>query len=184
MTLRQINYIYHVKRIASITLLGLFLFNIAGYYFLFLITDSENRYEMQSHLFQETGLETIRISKSEFKNITFRDEGHEIAINGELYDVKSSSNKGDFIIFYCKKDRKETKLLAGLDNQVKNNTDSTLPNKKQNDTSKKSVKDFLFTKKDITENPLMTVAFRFAIFNFTSYISSPLSPPPPQVSIT
>ena len=144
--------------------------------------DSSNRNEMQGNLFQQTSLETIRIHKSELKNMIFKNEGKEISFEGEMYDVKSISEKGDYIIFNCKRDKKETHLLAGFDKQVKNNSDSTTPEKKQNKTSKNPVKDLFFYKSTIFMDEGIAIEFPPSFCHFTSYISSPLPLPPPEVS--
>ncbi|MBI4930466.1 MAG: hypothetical protein HY841_06870 [Bacteroidetes bacterium] len=170
-----------MKRIVSIALLSLFLFSIVGYYILFLAMDSQNRNEIQSSLFQNTSLETLRIHKSELKNILLKDNGKEISFNGEMYDVSGESFDGDYITFHCKHDQKETTLLAGLDKQVKNNSDSkSSSEKKQN--GKKPVKDLFFHQNKMTVISSAAFEFPSAICHFTSYISSTVSLPP-EVSI-
>ena len=142
--------------------------------------DSANRNEMQSNLFQQTSLETIRVHKSKLMNVTFKDNCKEISFNGEMYDVKSQSKEGDYIIFTCKHDKSETLLLAGLNNHLKNNSDSNSPEKKQ---SKNPVKDLFFYQHRIALDESMAFEFPPAIFHFTSYISSPPLPPPSEVSV-
>ena len=87
-----------MKRILSLALLFLFLFNVAGYYFLFLMLVPANRNEMRNTLLQHTSLETIRIHKSKLHTVSFKDGGREILYHGEMYDVKSRSEKGDYIL--------------------------------------------------------------------------------------
>lgn len=143
MTLRQIVYIWLVMRILTISILFLFLFNTTGYYFLFLICDSSNRSAMQNKLFQETSLETIRVHQSELKNVILKENGKEICLNGEMYDVRSRSLDGDYVVFICIHDPKESKLFAGLDRHVQYNSDSkSSSEKKEND--KNPVKDLFF----------------------------------------
>ena len=182
MTLRQKSYIREVKRITSITLLSLFLFNIVGYYFLFLISDFENRNKMQTNLLQSS-LETIRISKSEIAEVIFKDGGKEISFNGEMYDVKSKSESGNYFIFNCKYDKKETSLLAGLTTHVKGNTDSNSSEKKKNNLSKNPVKDLFFPEKNnfartLSHNEFPTVNCKLQTVNL------PFPFLPPEVSFS
>ena len=181
MTLRQISYISTVKRIASILLLSLFLFNIVGYYFLFIITSSENRNEMQSNLLQSS-LETIRIPKTEMADIIFKDGGKEISFNGEMYDVKDKSIDGNYIVFHCVNDKRETKLFTQLDKQVKYNTDSKSSSEKKHHNSKNPVKDLFFLQKKFSALVSYEFEFSIATCNLTSLTATPLPLPPPEVS--
>lgn len=137
----------------------------------------ENRTEMQSNSFQ-TSLETIRISKTEISKIIFSDEGKEFSMNGEMYDVKNQSDDGDYILFHCKHDQKETSLFAILHAHVKNNSDSNSPEKKQNDSTKNPVKElFCFEKNNFVSNFLF-VEFPAINGKLQTVNLSLLSPPP------
>ena len=168
-----------MKRILSLALLFLFLFNVAGYYFLFLMLVPANRNEMRNTLLQHTSLETIRIHKSKLHTVSFKDGGREILYHGEMYDVKSRSEKGDYILFTCKHDSKETKLLAGLNKYAKSNSSSNTADKKQND--KNPVKDLFFHENRIILNESVAFYFPSALCHFTSYLSPVLPPPPDRV---
>src|ERR1051326_3522178 len=130
MTLRQIAYIRAVKRLLPLSLLILFLFNCIGYYFLFLVADTANRNEMQSNLFHSS-LETVRIPRSNLSEIIINEDGNEISFHGELYDVKDKAIEGNFIVFHCLHDKKETKLFSELGRNVKANSDSRHSDTKQ-----------------------------------------------------
>ena len=172
-----------MKRIASIFVLSIFLFNIIGYYVLFSLLNLENKEEMGLVLQNGTSLETIRIHKSELANIVFKDGDKEISIKGEMYDVKTTSTEGDYIVFHCLKDKKETKLLTALDKEVNYNSNSNpASEKKPNDSHKNPVKDLFFN----TNNSLLSFsiphAFKSHIVHCTSCIASAPSLPP-EVSI-
>lgn len=133
---------------------------------------------MKSNLFHEISLQKIRIHTSEIKNIIFKDGGDEFSLNGEMYDVKYKSVDGNYIIFYCMLDKKETKLLAGLDNCIKNNSEP-VPGNKQSD-SKNPVKDLFFSGKHFFV--LHSFSFVFPETNFKpESISRPSPSLPPEI---
>ena len=131
----------------------------------------------------ESSLETIRISKSELANVVFKNGGKEISINGEMYDVKDKSADGDYTIFLCAKDKKETKLIANLNNHVKNNIDTNTPNKKQNDSSKNPLKDLFLSQKNNFISAYSVIAFPTENSKLQTINLLPLPLPPPEVSI-
>ncbi len=139
--------------------------------------------DVQTSLVRVSSTETLRIPKSELKNILFKENGNEILYKGEMYDVKEKFIDGEFVVFHCIKDNTENKLLAGLDNQVKSNS---FPgeNKKQNDFSKNPVKDlFCSVKKPAIQFSSLHL-FQTTIYNLQSVILSPLPPPPPESSLS
>ena len=170
-----------MKKFLSIIFLSLFLFNIVGYYFLFLFLDAGNRNEMQGSFGNESSLQTIRIAKSELKDIILKDDEHEISIDGEMYDVQSSYTDGDHIVFKCLSDKKESLLATELDSHVKGNTDTNTDGKKQNDLSKKQVKDLFFL---LNCSPVISSAsysFSTLVMHGTMHISE-LPAPPPEIA--
>jgi len=171
-----------MKKLFSIFFLAIFIFNSIGYYFLFLMLDSSNRSEIQASLFQSRYTETIRLHKSELKNIIFKEDGKEILYNGELYDVKDKFCAGDYFFFHCMNDKKETHLVAALDNQVKNNS-YPCDNKKQNNFSKNPVKDLFFPEKNANLISSFKFEFPSLICPLPSFILQ-ISSPPPEVSVS
>ncbi len=132
----------------------------------------------------ERYIETIRIHRSEMKNVVFKDRGKEFIYKGGIYDIKSRIQEGDIVVFRCINDKTEKQLLAGLHTHVKNNTDSnSSSDNKQSDSSKNPVKDLFLHTNDIAEVLSIAVGFPTAIclpkaIGITSYIG-----PPPEVSI-
>ena len=188
MTLRQTSYICpmtkRTKQLLSFLLLALFSFNVIGYYFAFLVLDDANRTEMQTLVSQKTITETLLIQRSEIQNVVFEEKGKEMQYNGEMYDIKDFSAEGDHFIFHCIHDTKETQLVGGLNAHTNyNSTTAPSSGKKQNDSSKNPVKDLFFVSNDLPEKISVHFEFPSAICHFTSYISSPLPLPPPEVSI-
>lgn len=184
MPLGQIYYIWNVKRIASFLLLVLFLFNVVGYFVLYSVLDTDNRAAISRKTIEPQCLQTVRIHVNDMKNIVFRDHGKEFLYNGEIYDIKTRSTEGDFIVFRCINDKKEKQLLAGLQFHVKNYADSnTSSDKKQDNSSKSPIKTLFLHSNDWAEAMSVAVVYPPAIFQLTFYISPTLPLPPPEVSI-
>ncbi len=140
---------------------------------------------MRKRVLEEKYLETIRIHRSEIKNIVFKDKGKEFLYNGEMYDIKSRSQEGDFIAFRCINDKTEKQLRAGLDHAVKHNSDSnSSQDKKQGSSSKNPVKDLFCHNDNMIFDISTAFVFPFAIFNFTSHIPPALPLPPPEGSFS
>ena len=180
MTLGQNYYIRYMKRAASAILLSIFLFSNIGYYVVFFVLNGQHKSEMQRFVLNEKNLETIRIHKSEIKkNIIIKNDGKEIAYMGEMYDVKNKFFDGDYIVFHCKHDRKETKFLAGLEKYVKYNSDSkSSSEKKQN--NKNSIKDLFFNSSNLPFSTSTPFEFKSYSLHLTSYIFPTLPFPPPE----
>ena len=131
-----------------------------------------------------TSLETIRIHKSELAKIVFKEGDKELSIKGEMYDVKTTSTEGEYIVFHCLKDKKETKLLAELDKEVKYNSSSVpASEKRHNDISKNPIQDLFFSEKIISITSFVIVAWPSAVRHLTSYIAPTLPLPPPEIFV-
>ena len=141
----------------------------------------ENKFEMSRLVQNENNLQTIRIHKSEIKNIVFTDEEKEMSFKGEMYDIKDKSVDGDYIVFHCMNDKKEEALLSDLDKQVQNNIDTkSSSEKKQNMVSKNILKDYFISKKQNIILLSDKIIFASVICYPASDISLSLSVPPPK----
>jgi hypothetical protein len=129
----------------------------------------------------EKNLQTIRIQKSEIKNIVFTDDGKEISYKGEMYDIKDRSLEGDCIVFHCLNDKKEKVLLADLDKLIQNNIDTKSPSgEKQNNVSKNILKDYFASGKPTISLSSVHVGYPAALCPLPSAIPLSLSAPPPE----
>jgi hypothetical protein len=176
-----------MKRVASIILLSLFLYTSIGYYFAFSILNWQNNTQMSLVIKKSNSFETLRIHKSELKNIVFKNNGKEILYSGDMYDVKNKAMDGDYSVFYCKKDNKEKKLLANLNDHIHNNIDtksSSEKNHPEKSGQKNILKDYLLHKKGMTYYTFSNEV----IFNLPNTLNSlfiePLSTPPPKFSFS
>lgn len=183
MTFGQINYIWNVKRIASALILSLFLYNIIGYYFSFSVLDLENRYEMSRLVQNEKNLQTIRIHKSEIKNLIFTDNEKEMSYNGEMYDIKDKSQDGDYIVFHCMNDKNETEMMATLDKNIQNNIDTkSSSEKKQNSISKNILKDYFASDRQTFFLSSVKVCFPSDCDHLPLAVTISLFSPPPSMA--
>jgi hypothetical protein len=174
-----------MKRIASALLLSLFIYNVAGYYFVFFVLNWQNNSEMTQVVSSSISLKTLRINKSELKNIVFKNGEKEIEYKGEMYDVKDQRVDGDAIVFHCLKDRKEKSLLANLDHNIRNNIDlRSSSNEKHPEKSaqKNMLKDYLFNMKEVTYyNSSQEIIFIPSDRLIGTYIVRLSAPPPKDI---
>lgn len=163
-------------------LVFVFLFNVIGYYLLYHILESNNRNEMQKSLAEATVFETIRIHKSELHNVIFEDDGNEILLNGEMYDIRSKVDSGDYVIFYCIQDKHETKLRAEFSKHV--NTDAPLnhsPYKKRSNFHKNPIKDLFYDHQTFFSIACVLELFRDVNIELQVVYLAPHPLPPPEI---
>ena len=156
MTFGQILYIYHMKRIAFVFLLSIFLFNFICYYPVFLAVKSDLRNDALSSLSHSSHLNAISVPKylSETPNSRFRmiDE-NEFSLDGKLYDVQKKTDDGKTLTFYCMNDEKEQNLFNSLGENVQ----------MQNGT-----KDASGNNKTVNLNPLELFFMPGSLFSFST----------------
>jgi hypothetical protein len=104
-----------VKKIIAFGLLGLFLFNTGGYFFLFRINQSVIQEEVKSLIRSglcEDSYILLKIqnpSADPDLKMTAKDE---FLYKGHMYDIARQVTRGNTTWFYCVNDRKEESLLA------------------------------------------------------------------------
>jgi hypothetical protein len=180
-TFGQISYLRpSMKRAASIFLLSLFLYNVIGYYFAFSFLNWKNTSQMSLIVQKSNSFETLRIHKSELKNIVFKDGGKEISYKDEMYDVKDKVIDGDYIVFQCIKDSKEKNLLADLDKNIQNNIDAkSSSGKKKSNPTKILLNDYCVnTNRSFLSRPFENAIFKNFDQHMVSFVKSIASPPP------
>jgi len=107
------------KLIASI-LLSVFVFNFAGFSLLFFIEREIIHFQMKekvekfARLKTQENLQQIVLHKDEAK-LYLVDDGRELCIKGEMYDIGRREYKGDEIVFHVMHDKEEGELLAALE---------------------------------------------------------------------
>ena len=136
---------------------------------------------MNQFVQNKKNLLTIRIHKSEIKNIVFTDDEKEMSYNGEMYDIKDKSQDGDYIVFHCLNDKKEETLIADLDKHIQNNIDTkSSSERKQNTVSKNILKDYFLSRKQDVILQSDKIIFASVVCHLPSAILLSLSIPPPE----
>jgi len=76
------------------------------------------RKEKNAHLLSGQGrLVTLKFHRS--ATIHFKDEGKEIYLKGQMYDILQREQKGDSLLFLCFHDVEESKLVAAFEEEMK-----------------------------------------------------------------
>ncbi len=110
-----------LKKVTIFILLGIFLFNTAGYFIAFKILQYQIRKEIKAEIKQQldpSECTIITIAKREITSIAWEDDGEEFYYKGELYDIIRSTETKDSITFCCINDEKEEELLEKLNDHI------------------------------------------------------------------
>jgi hypothetical protein len=129
-----------VKKAVSILFLGVFLYNIAGYYVAFKILQHENREQMTEECGTQSGdnLALLPIADNEKSSIHWRGDD-EFEYQGRLYDISHSSHQRDTTYYYCVNDTKEESLVANVNEHVKQHTGDADNQSRESKTALKNV---------------------------------------------
>jgi hypothetical protein len=172
-----------VKRIVSIAFLFVFLFNIAGYYAVFLIQQQQIRSEVRNNYrdySSNLNLVCIAIEDGESKSLRWFKED-EFLYKGEFYDVVRVENdrKGE-IRYWCIHDSKEKSLLSHFEKEVNKNTEQNNTDQpKGKRLAKSSIKDYLLSKNELPEiNEAIEISLFIESFSLSSSVVDVITPPP------
>jgi hypothetical protein len=106
-----------VKKLLTITVVALFLFNTMGYFFVFRINQSfirsEVRQIIKSGIFKEN-YTLLKIANPPSNPDFRRTDKDEFVYRGRMYDIVSERTAGDTTYFYCINDKQEENLIAGF----------------------------------------------------------------------
>ncbi len=110
-----------MKKVLSLFLLFIFLFNTVGYYFAYKSFQYQVKSEVQSEIksgYDSDDLKTLTINKNDLHNIEWFDSGKEMRYNNKMYDIVRSTETSASITFYCIHDTKEESVLANLEEHI------------------------------------------------------------------
>lgn len=110
-----------MKKLFSILILALFIYQSIGYY----ISFSINKY---NNINNNKIITVFNFSKKEFHKINWKKKNKEFIYNNNLYDIKSITNNKENIIIYCFADDKETSIYNNLGIYLSNFVTTTSEN--------------------------------------------------------
>jgi hypothetical protein len=107
-----------MKKSFSVLLLGIFLFNTMGYYFVFKVNQSIIQFQIRGIInsgFHNEMCILVKIDRPESNPNFKKTDLHEFSYCGRLYDIVSESVKGNTTWYYCINDKLEERLIAGFE---------------------------------------------------------------------
>lgn len=115
-----------VKRTAAIVILGILLFNLAGFYCCFVARKYSVHLEMKAALRERSELQSVRVSPEAFEKLHL--EGDEVKLADVMFDIAFIELSNGEIVLHGLYDHKESSLLTLLDEVLGGQSqDDTLP---------------------------------------------------------
>lgn len=174
-----------MKKAISILLLGIFLFNTAGYYVFFKIAQLEIKKEIKKERKQSVNsqdLTIITFTNSETEAIHWIEKNKEFIYNNQMYDIVRRSSTENEMTFYCINDKQEKKLFEHLEEQVLKQIEHNKNSK--SDSSKKNadniVKTYFFEELAMSLFQTPTSYNFIAYFKTYTSVDVLISTPPPR----
>lgn len=172
-----------MRKVLSIVFLFVFLFNIIGYYPLFLLRQQHIRSEIASIIENNlTSGKLVRFifSDEELAGLSWIKE-NEFRYKDEMYDIvftKPAENGKSHL--YCISDTKEKSLLTNLRSHISRETENgNSPQGKKQITGKPMLKDYCPPKNDFQFAPFLNHRNYFSIDeHYVTVIIDRVSPPP------
>lgn len=123
-----------MKKVISIFLFGIFLFNMAGYFIAFKSFQYQIKKEIKAEIKRNVNpneLTAIVIDKKQINKIDWLQEGKEMYYKGKLYDVVRLTKNDTSITYYCINDKQEELLFANLEEHIAAHIAANKPIKNQ-----------------------------------------------------
>ncbi|MCE9539538.1 MAG: hypothetical protein K8R85_10000 [Bacteroidetes bacterium] len=175
-----------MKKVISIFLFGIFLFNMAGYFIAFKSFQYQVKKEIKAEIKKKINpneLTIIVIDKKQINKIDWLEKGKEMYYHGKLYDIVRHTENDTSITYYCINDKQEELLFANLEEHIAMHIAANKPIKNQ--TSKKLannvIKLYFSNEQSIKFNTVLLNSPPFYSINL-SYKSSIIETdtPPPE----
>lgn len=174
-----------IKKILLILVSLLFLYNIVGFYFVFIQKQLAIKREVKKIILQkipEDELELIKIPvNSNNKDFKWVEKDKEFRYKGKMYDIVKQKIVDGFIYFYCINDKKEESLFKYLAEHIKNIIDANAPlSEKNKNITKNIIIDIALISRYSYRiiNSFFKVKFFQGISLYNSIFHKPLTPPP------
>ena len=166
-------------------MLMLMTYNIVGHFFLYLLSERENRMEMEETLEETNESDLVLFTFAKTAHNTFdsfiRKNNHEIIVDGKIYDVKNEYTKNGTIYFYCINDSKEEQLNKMYSENVQ--SDTAPVNDHRNTakfSSKNIISEFIFSKSISFFSIISSFLISTFIAGYTYTGIDDIIPPPPR----
>jgi len=170
-----------LKKIAPLLLIIVFLANLEGAYFLFLIQQSNNRKDINAAIHRNISdelLTLIVIPLEDISRIQWTRAGTEFVHDGEIFDVVRTRISDGHQYFYCINDKKEKQLIAAYQKKCEQNK-----SRKNLRTVNGPV--FLYSCFSFSiPLPINFYDYNSFTLNYKSIINNILSPPPRQITLS
>jgi hypothetical protein len=176
-----------LKKLVSIFLVFLILYNMMGYIVVFKSYQYAIRNEIKTRIKEaipENELTIIRLTDEDIKN---RKKGYkriddkEFSLSGKLYDIVRSQSCGDTTTFYCINDSKEEQLFANLDEHVKRQMDTNGPLRNRANTLLKNlVKQALIYNYSFAVPESSALTYSLTNTNLPEFFYKNIPNPPPK----
>mgnify|MGYP001366550868 CR=1 FL=1 len=158
-----------MKRLLSISLVIIFLFNIFGYYLTFQIIEAGYKKNFRLQILNNITSDNIEIlvipdNEMHSKHTPFRwMESDEFKYYGKMYDVIKHEKQGTNNIFYCINDKNEEQLFVRFEDFIKHGETSNLPYQQK---SRSIISTII---KDAVNNPQKLGSFPQKKFDYKFY---------------
>jgi hypothetical protein len=163
--------------------IAVFLFNIAGYYPVFVLRQKQIQFELNQMLNQQVEKETIvklSFEPVELSTLKWLKE-NEFSYKGEMYDIIMTEQSEDGkLVFYCYADKKEKHLLVQFEQHVKRHIAlEGNTSQKHEKIVKCLVKDYLPVEThESVLNSCVDISYSIKMISYESFFPSKKSPPP------
>ena len=110
-----------MKKGASLLLLGIFLFNVGGYFIAFRSFQYHIKKEIKAEIKKNVNpgeLTIIVIEINHINKIDWLEKEKEMYYNGKLYDIVKHTQNDTSITYYCIDDKQEEVLFANLEEHI------------------------------------------------------------------
>lgn len=136
-----------MRKIVSIVLLLIFVYNPIGYVIVFKVLQNQVRHEIKQKIKQsvpDNELIIIAVPFDDDHCLMWTKPNKEFRFKGEMYDVVKIESRGNQILYFCIHDFKESKLFAEIDHHIHNHIANN-PNhrKRTNYLNKKVITDYI-----------------------------------------
>jgi hypothetical protein len=171
-----------VRTFTSISLVALLLLNLFGFYFAFVVRQSDIRKDVVESISKgkSESLEVFSFSRQEFNAISWLVEGREFEMNGKRYDVVKTEISTNSVELYVENDVRENTLVNDFVSLINTQSEKDQTNSPLKIMLEHFLKEFTQQSKFVMTEPVMN-SLRFGQLPgqyLLSWIDELQSPPP------